>query len=159
MPQTAPAREQFVMLMRSALLRRYPNAIIYATPARVTNGVRAPSADPDDEVQPAFRGSMQPDISFFGFDFSTGAATGADGSAGHYIVIQEHPTEPRFGLDVGTHACSRRDPSRARQRPAGGLPVSPPLQWGRNSAHMAGITRQLPVRIAIHASQFIAQTS
>ena len=29
----APAREQFVMLMRSALLRRYPNAVIYAAPA------------------------------------------------------------------------------------------------------------------------------
>jgi hypothetical protein len=156
--QTAPAREQFVMLMRSALLRRYPNAVIYATPARVTNGVRAPSADPDDEVQPAFHGTLQPDISFFGFDFSTAAATGADGSAGHYIVIQEHPTEPRFGLDDGTTVAAGATHLALGSGPPSGLPVAPPLQWGRNSAHMAGITRQLPVRIAIHASQFIAKT-
>jgi hypothetical protein len=157
--QTAPAREQFVMLMRSALLRRYPNAVIYATKARVTNGVRAPSADPDDEVQPAFHGTLQPDISFFGFDFNTGAATGADGSAGHYIVIQEHPTEPRFGLDDGTQVAAGATHLGLESGPPGGLPVSSPLEWGRNSAHMAGITRQLPVRIAIHASQFIAKTS
>jgi hypothetical protein len=157
--QTAPAREQFVMLMRSALLRRYPNAVIYATPARVTNGVRALSANPDDEVPPAFHGTLQPDISFFGFDFSTNAATGADGSAGYYIVIQEHPTEPRFGLDDGTQVAVGATHLSLGSGPPGGLPVAPPLVWGRNSAHMAGITRQLPVRIAIHASQFIAKTS
>jgi hypothetical protein len=31
------------------------------------------------------------------------------------------------------------------------------MQWGRNAAHMAGILRQLPVRVAIHASQLIHQ--
>jgi hypothetical protein len=156
-PATAPAREQFVMLMRSALLRRYPNAVIYATPARVTSGVRAPSADPDAEVQPAFHGTLQPDISFFGFDFSTDAATGADGSAGYYIVIQEHPTEPRFGLDDGTRVATGASHLALGSGPPEGLSVAPPLEWGRNSAHMAGITRQLPVRIAIHASQFVAK--
>ncbi|MEO8630678.1 MAG: hypothetical protein ABI612_21655, partial [Betaproteobacteria bacterium] len=37
-------------------------------------------------------------------------------------------------------------------------PVNQPLSnsvWGRNAAHMAGITRRLPVRLAIHASQFL----
>jgi hypothetical protein len=52
--QTAPVREQFVMLMRTALLRRYPNAIIYATPAVLTNGVRSPNLDPAQEVHAAF---------------------------------------------------------------------------------------------------------
>jgi hypothetical protein len=27
--------------------------------------------------------------------------------------------------------------------------------WGRNAAHMAGIMRQQPVRVLIHASQFV----
>jgi hypothetical protein len=27
--------------------------------------------------------------------------------------------------------------------------------WGRNSAHMAYITRQLPVRVAIHATELL----
>ncbi len=108
-------------------------------------------------MQPAFHGTLQPDISFFGFDFSTDAATGADGSAGHYIVIQEHPTEPRFGLDEGTTLENGATHLALGSGPPSGLAVTPPLVWGRNSANMAGITRQLPVRIAIHASQFIAK--
>jgi len=32
------------------------------------------------------------------------------------------------------------------------------LRWGANAAHMAGILRQQPVRIAVHASKFISAT-
>jgi hypothetical protein len=150
----APAREQFVMLMRSALLRRYPNAIIYATPALMGNGTRSPNLDPAHELPPAFRGDLPPDVSFFGFDITVAAATGSDGTPGHYIVIQEHPTEPRFGLDVGTPPGSGTHVSIAAGPPSG--VATGTLQWGRNAAHMAGILRQQPVRIAIHASKFVA---
>ena len=75
------------------------------------------------------------------------------GHAGYYIVIQEHPTEPRFGLDVGTPTGSASHLGIAAGPPSG-LPLDG-LQWARNAAHMAGITRQLPVRIAIHASQLV----
>lgn len=153
-PAGAPAREQFVMLMRSSLLRRYPNAIIYATPALMSNGTRTPSLVPADELQPAFRGEMRPDLSFFGFDITADAATGKGGQAGYYIVIQEHPTEPRFGLAVGTPAGSGTHVGLAAGPPSGVVPGT--LQWGRNAAHMAGILRRLPVRIAIHASLFVA---
>ena len=153
-PATAPVREQFVMLMRSALLQRYPNAIVFAVPGVMdANGVRSPSEDEAAEVQPAFSGSMQPDVSFFGFDFTAAQATGADGSAGYYIVIQEHPTEPRFGLDEDTPTGGASHLGVAGG-PLAGLPLDG-LQWGRNGAHMAGIVRQLPVRIAIHASQLV----
>ena len=152
-PAGAPSREQFVMLMRSSLLRRYPNAVIYATPAIVANGTRTPSLVEADELMPAFRGSMQPDLSFFGFDITTDAATGKGGTPGYYIVIQEHPTEPRFGLDAGTPAGAGTHVSIASGPPPGVNPGT--LQWGRNAAHMAGIVRRLPVRIAIHASMFV----
>ncbi len=148
-------REQFVMLMRSALLRRYPNAMITSTRAVMTNGVRSPSTHAADEKTPAFRGTLDPDIAFFGFDFDEDEATGADGSAGRYIVIQEHPTEPRFGLDVGTDTGSATH-LRLGSGPPTGLVPSPGQLWGRNGAHMAGIVRQLPVRICLHASRFIA---
>jgi hypothetical protein len=153
-PQGAPAREQFVMLMRSSLLRRYPNAVIYATPALVSNGTRTPSLVPTDELQPAFRGEMQPDLSFFGFDITTDEATGKGGQPGYYIVIQEHPTEPRFGFDVGTPLGNGTYLSVAAGPPSS--VVTGTLQWGRNAAQMAGILRRLPVRIAIHASKFVA---
>jgi hypothetical protein len=152
-PAGAPSREQFVMLMRSSLLRRYPNAVIYATPAIVANGTRTPSLVEADELMPAFSGSMLPDLSFFGFDITTEAATGKGGAPGYYIVIQEHPTEPRFGLDVGTPAGTSTHVSIASGPPPGVNPGT--LQWGRNAAHIAGILRRLPVRIAIHASMFV----
>ena len=67
-------------------------------------------------------------------------------------MIQEQPTEPRFGLDVGT------DTGDATHLHSGRVPpdiAQPSLAWGRNAAHTAALLRQLPVRIAIHASQFV----
>jgi hypothetical protein len=156
----APARERFVMLLRSELLRLYPTAVIYATRALLSSdGTRRPSADAADEVHPAFRGSMQPDVSFFGFDLSVPDAIGdpdvSPPNPGYYVVIQEQPSEPRFGFDVDTPR-----PAATHLRVADGAPAGVPLQgltWGKNAAHMAGITRQMPVRVAIHASQFVAQ--
>ncbi len=149
----APVREQFVMLMRSALLRRYPNAIIYAAPAIASGGTRTPDLDPAHELFPAFRGEMKPDVSFFGFDIAPAAAQGSDGTAGYYIVIQEHPTEPRFGLDVGTPAGSGTH-LRVADGPPEGL-ASSTLTWGRNAAHVAGMLRRRPFRVAIHASMLV----
>jgi hypothetical protein len=158
-PGGAPVAEEFVMLLRSGLLRRYPNAVIYLTPAVRAGGPPDPQAvvpdeDPAHELAPVFGGSLPPDVSFFGFAVSTQAATGADGGLGHYLVIQEHPTEPRFGLDVGA------SPGQAGHLGiAAGPPAGVPLDghtWGRNAAEMAAITRRLPVRVAIHASRLVA---
>jgi hypothetical protein len=157
-------RDRFVMLLRSDLLRRYPNAIVYAVKAIVGNGPRRPSTNEVDEVYPTFAGSMAPDISFVGFDLSSDDVVGsrAYGSAriagpGYYIVIQEQPTEPRFGLEVGTPVGSGTHLRVSAGAPAG-LPLNG-LEWGRNAAQMAGIVRQQPVRIAIHASQLVASPS
>jgi len=155
----APARERFVLLLRSELLRRYPNAVIYAARALVLNGLRQPSIDPGHEIHPAFRGAMQPDVSFFGFDLSVadaiGNATTTPRQEGYYIVIQEQPSEPRFGFPVDATR-----PAHSHLRLADGAVAGTPppnLVWGRNGAHIAGITRHVPVRIAIHASQFVSQ--
>ncbi|NLD67657.1 MAG: hypothetical protein GX644_02465 [Limnobacter sp.] len=156
-PNTAEPRERFVMLMRSALLRRYPNALIYLTPAIATAGARAPSDDPALERLPVFAGTMPPDISWFGFDVPTaevvGQSAGGTGN-GYYLVIQQHPTEPRFGLHPDASAGVAGHVAASGSAPAG-----QPLgghEWGRNSAHMAAIVRRLPVRLAIHASQLMA---
>jgi hypothetical protein len=152
-------RENFVMLMRSALLRRYPNAILYLTPAVASGSGRTPSLDPADEKLPVFTGSAEPDINFVGFDVPADQVAGgaADHPEGYYLVIQQHPTEPRFGLPVGAPAGSAGHLTIAAGPPAG-LPLNG-LQWGLNAAHMAGILRRLPVRLAIHASQFFTSTA
>jgi hypothetical protein len=151
-------RENFVMLMRSALLRRYPNAILYLTPALASGGGRVPSVDPADEKLPVFCGAAEPDINFVGFDVPADqvANGSSDHPQGYYLVIQQHPTEPRFGLPVGAPVGSA-----SHLTIAGGPPADLPLnglQWGLNAAHVAGILRRLPVRLAIHASQFFTPT-
>ena len=108
-------------------------------------GKRVPSEDPADEKLPVFTGGVQPDISFFGFDVTRRPSRRSrHRHPGYYVVIQQHPTEPRFGLD--TDAWRWAPPAISR------LPASRPscrspaqrLQWGLNAAHMAGITRRLP---------------
>jgi hypothetical protein len=149
-PDGSPA-DQFVLLLRSSLLRRYPNAIIYLTPAQMNTN--PPMAD----VLPIFNGSMQPDITFVGFPITPAAAVGSAGNPGYFVVIQEHPTEPRFGLDVAV-ASTLADKTHLPigTQPPAGVPLKG-RSWGKNSAHMAEITRRLPVRITIHASQLVAR--
>lgn len=158
-PQTAPAGDRFVMLMRSSLLRRYPSAVIYAAKAIKPSGVRKPSKSPDDEEHPVFRGSMQPDVTFFGFDLTVdqvvGSGTGDD--HGYFIVIQEQPGEPRFGFDVGTPLNDGTHLKVSFGAPAGSTTAAN-LHWGQNGAHIAAMLRQQPVRIAIHASQFVKKS-
>lgn len=153
-PQTAPAGERFVMLMRSALLRRYPSAVVYAVKAA---SPRKLSDNPAEEVYPVFRGSMEPDVSFFGFDITADEAVGVGAPAnaphGYFIVIQEQPGEPRFGLDVGTPTGDSPHLKVGAGAPPG-IPLNG-LTWGQNGAHVAGILRQQPVRIAIHAARFL----
>ena len=154
--------EEFVLVMRSSLLRRYPNAVIYLAPAKKA-GAGAPNPDalvPDvtleREVQPIFSGSAKPDVVFFGFNVAADAAIGGNGGGtgnlGYYVIIQEHPTEPRFGVDVsftktGSHlAVTAKAPD--------GLDLQGGA-WNTNAAQMARVTRRLPIRIAIHAARLI----
>ncbi len=139
---------EFVLLLRSDLLRRYPNALIYLAPC--VNG--GPDNASGNHVMPSFNGSLDPDIAFFGFPLSSPVAIGDGATTGYFVIIQEHPTEPRFGLDpklpmvTTTHLSVAKPPAVIAQNPA----------WGTNSAAMAAITLQAPVRIAIRVSRLVA---
>lgn len=148
-----------VLLIRGELLRRYPNAVIYAAESKKDpNGIPvAPRAPGPNEKYPIFRGTLQPDVTFIGFDLTETQATGDPANpndGGWFFIIQEQPTEPRFGFDTdvnfgtSTHVTLTPTPPAGHALPAGAV-------WRKNSAHMALITRQQPVRIAIHATQMI----
>jgi hypothetical protein len=155
-PPTTPlpeqVQEQFVLLIRSNLLQRYPNAVIYLTPAiqsPQSPSTLEPDTNLDNEVLPIFRGSMQPDVTFFGFPVTADDAIRTHG--GYYVVIQEHPTEPRFGLDV-SNLPSNASHLAIGKNPATGLPLS-------NAAEVAAATLQHPFRILFHASRLIGKAS
>jgi hypothetical protein len=149
--------DALVLVIRGELLRRYPDALIYAVPAA------GPTTPGDGEVLPVFRAHMDPDLTFLGFPLTETQARG------HFFVIQEQPSAPRFGLDDGRTkpVASWNDLAwtdmgtvpgghvklgdlllPAPQRPAG-------TTWAFNSAHMAAILRQRPVQIFFHADDLL----
>jgi hypothetical protein len=86
-------RGMLVLLVRGELFRRYPHTIVYA--------VRADTLDADPvERYPEFRGRLDPDMTFLGFELGLDEARGSAGGPGWYFVLQEQPTAPRFGLDA-----------------------------------------------------------
>jgi hypothetical protein len=174
--------EQLVLLVRGDLLRRYPNAIVYAVKA--TRDGKLPEAGAAEIKYPLFRGVREPDVTFIGFDLTEAEARGtpspADAEAGWFFVLQEQPTEPRFGLDPVTQFSSPETlrswrelswghvapdaaalaaltyvgvggPLRDKSIAEGGAAV----RWGANAGHMARITLQRAYRVAIHAAALL----
>jgi hypothetical protein len=98
---TPPASgEYLVLLVRGELLRRYPNTIVYAARALLGADGRELGSE---ERYPLFSGRLNPDVTFFGFDMTAADARGETAPAanqGWFFVLQEQPSEPRFGLDI-----------------------------------------------------------
>jgi hypothetical protein len=155
-----------VFLIRSELLRRFPDARFYMVEA-VSNG--SGGRKPGTTIStPQFRGRFGDDIAFFGFPQSPAQVTGASGGLGWYFVIEHRPDAGRFGLliegpdqppdwtELGWNHV--QGTAYARATP---LPVqSPPgPQWGRNAANMAAITQRRPFRLLMHAERLLSSES
>jgi hypothetical protein len=149
------------------------------------------TAPDTNERYPLFQGSVDPDVTFLGFGLEAAEALGrrvneqgnpiddggaeiadpvADDKAGWFVVFQQHPTEPRFGLDgTGTSPASgwgdlgwtnvavvNQHWSVARPLTdfVGTAPFTP--NWPpATSAVLAGIALQGPFRAAIHLSDLL----
>ena len=83
------AGERFVLLLRTELLRRFPDALVTA----VRGG---------ETILPLFTGALVPDVRYFGF------AIPANEAAQWSIVIAEQPGAPRFGFEVGDAPAGRQ---------------------------------------------------
>jgi len=172
------SQASLVILIRGELLRRYPNTVIYARKAVMSGSRRVPGPT---EKYPLFRGSLEPDVTFLGFDLSRDEATGNGSDPGWFFVVQEQPSAPRFGLDkaMGTadtipkakkwsdlswgHLTADQAafdslthaPASGPLPDTSGIPQPPAIVWGKNAAHLAYATFQQPVRISIHANDMI----
>lgn len=109
--------EELVLVIRGELLKKYPNAVIYAQRAKWQLKVDgtldktkerrledSPSAAANTKT-PLYEARVAPDIFFFGFDLTASQARGGigddpDDDPGWFFIIQERPGEPRFGLDI-----------------------------------------------------------
>ncbi len=158
---------QLVLLVRGRLLSRYPNAVLYAWRAAAGRLKRNPTGD--DLRAPVFTGRLEPDLAFAGFDLTDEEAVAGDG---FFFVIQEQPTEPRFGFDEPGPRAIAALPAEWRgatwldagtgpgrylvldQNPLQGHTAGT-AQFGQNAAHQAALMLQQPARVAIHASHLI----
>jgi hypothetical protein len=153
-----------VLLVRGDLLRRYPNTVIYAV---MSNADGRLSESPADRRDPVFRGRLDPDVTFIGFDLTVDEALAAPG---WFFVIQQQPTEPRFGFDIPEEGeeppATWRDATWDHVGVAPGAhlsataQVTSPANGGgatflTNAAHLAAIAMQQPVRVAIHARDLL----
>ena len=116
------------LLGTKELLKRYPNAVIYAQHAawplkddgvtidhtleRRLVDITGNESEADLRTKmrtPLYHAQVAPDIYFFGFDLTVKVAKGDPGNdkneePGWFFVIKERAGEPRFGLDIDKQA-------------------------------------------------------
>ncbi len=155
-----------VLLIRADLFRRYPNTVVSAIKATWDSGTKTRGLDSKTPRKwPLFRGTIGADLNFFGFDVTgpRGPDNPTATDAGWFFVLEEHVSEPRFGLEPGPGqqpASVWNDLSwtevtldRGRFLNPTSTQATPPgetIAWGTSSAAMAYILMRRPVRVAMH---------
>jgi len=158
---------QIALLVRGRLLRRYPNTSIFAW--RSKNGALINPPAVTDLKQPVFADVLGSDIVFVGFDLTDADLLAGDG---WFFVLQQQPTEPRFGfdeLDPGATLPALGTWSDATWTHTGTAPgrylqikdnplanrIVGGVQFVAHAGHFAAITLQKPVRVAVHAKSMV----
>ena len=182
-PSAAGNPDQLVLLVRGELFRRYPNAVIYAAKAtgtvtnpKLTTEERYPlfrgSAPPDvaffgfDLTEAVARGTdpdpgwffviqQQPGEPDFGLDMPKDIDPQPPRVTDWNQLTWRHLVQSAAELRAITHVKVGVKPA-SPPPPLPDTSANPPgAQWGANGAHMARITLQKPVRIAILARQML----
>jgi Family of unknown function (DUF6603) len=173
------AGDPLILLVRGELIRRYPNVVVYAADAVANGGVREPGPN---EIDPIFFALIEPDVALFGFDLDPAAVRGDPGT---FFILQEHPSEPRFGLEpagtsfgaqaaswaaIGWDALAASAPALAALVHIdldATLPLDPAAPddkgavWHANgtppsrAADLAHLTLRQPARLAVHGSMLV----
>jgi len=176
-PAAAVAASQIVLLVRGALLRRFPDLTLYARPAVVRERGGFRFHDERTDVPPVphdFALRLGDDTVAFGFPIAEAVALGQDpDGAGVVFVFEQPPHQPWFGLDATRTPESAANPFwdnvswedvKAPQRPNGAVFADArrdlqhqPVRWGigADAAGFAYATFQRPVKMVFHAADLI----
>jgi hypothetical protein len=181
-PAGAPAAS-LALLIKGAVLRRYPDLRVYAVEAAWKHGRRR-EAVPGDVRLPVFAARLQPGVAAYGFTLHEDEARGStdpDEHPGYFFVLEQRPGAPRFGLDAQKQRFRGTAPGRWPDlswshlaRKTGDVPTfvdvtgpswlldagelrgnGGPDAWGDDAAAMARITLQRPVRLLVHADSML----
>jgi hypothetical protein len=173
----ADTSARLLVVVRGDLVARHPDVMV-----TMVKGVwnDAGRRSPGEETKlPTVQVALSGDTRVWGFDLDPGEAVGGDppGPPGWYVVLAEHPTNPRFGLEATAADTLEKLPGwsdlswehlaaedldrgrflRARGPLAGRHPVQTGgLAWGADAAHVAAISLRRAFRVARHASTLIS---
>jgi hypothetical protein len=178
----AGGEERVVLVIRGELVRRHPDLIALAMRAGGSDASGRPlfidpAANPATKsmARVLFHAQLPPDILLVGFDLTQAEVR----SDRWWFVLAEHPTAPRFGLDLGEGTADPRRPASVNRNAldwtdlgaldqgrflsprahtgaianAGGDPAS--IRWPETSAMIAAALLQNPVRAAFDAQKLI----
>jgi hypothetical protein len=162
-------RADLLLIIRGDLLKRYPDALIYAVGTigagdnRLPNLPEVVGVRPSELDFPILQVTLPPDITLLGFSFSEDDARGTGDQGGKFFIFEESPSAPRFGLDQESgHGPSWKDFKIAGKDLADGQyldeATQSPQGWGddtTSSAWRAKMTLQKTFRLAVHASKLI----
>lgn len=165
LPGDPPTGTPLVLTIRGDLLNRYPEAVIFAAEA-ATDGTFNPAGA---TKYPIFSAKIDPDITFLGFELTEDEARGGTVHKGWYFCIKEPVTGPRFGMDLAPDDGNTIPPVSWNDLHWGHMNNNVLIDltdktfpdaavdghWGKNSAQMAAILYQVPVLVAIHATQLL----
>lgn len=161
-----------VLLIRAELVRRFPGLIV----TMLEPLAKEPPIDAngnlltDHLLEPMFVGHVDAATMFVGFDIDPARVL----RDSWFVNVEEPPSGPRFGLDVGATAAATTPPRRWEQLTWGHVRAADPamthlrfgrlgwngeqrqsLTWGRNSAEQAAIVFQRPFRVIFPAAALI----
>jgi hypothetical protein len=125
--------QTIVLILKGDLLRRYPRTSIYAVRATWARNDAAIYERVEDTsrppVYPSLFGTLGSDVTFVGLQFPTDVRVDEDlvgdttaptsqrpqARAGWFLAFEQEPSEPHFGLDVGTATHRNEVPQRWEQ--------------------------------------------
>jgi hypothetical protein len=110
----AGAEAPIVVLIRGELARRFPDATIFMQVAEAQGPGRAPRLPIGGNATrlPLFRGRLDPDVLYLGFDIPAGSAKGLPPrTQGWYLEFQEEPGQLAFGLSRADGNAAAADPA------------------------------------------------
>ncbi len=164
-----------VLVVRGELVRRHPELLVMALRSDSLDAAGRPVFGGHGAVAPiVFTEHRAPDILLVGFELAAAdvSAVGT-GPTRWWFVLAEHPSAPRFGLDVysGNPHPADRDAlawnhfTLTGQTPAGDgfldpVPTAGPasLGWGKAASDTAHLLLQDPVRAVFDAWDLIRPT-
>lgn len=149
LPGPLGAGQDLVIAVRSDLVRRYPDTLVYLAPSmRIAGRGEVPLLSEDEVIWPSWVGRITPDVWFFGFPPKDLARV--------FVVLEEPDRGPRFRPPNGA-TQEGYTISRVEYKPDGtrSAAAAPPHTGLRDGAEFAAASYDRPIRALLSGKDLV----